>query len=85
VDRRETTLPGSWTWWLRPVVPALGRKKLEDRHFQANLGYIVSPCLRKKTTNKQTKKPTNKNNFPGYEKHSGDTRSPFGRLVHGVL
>jgi hypothetical protein len=35
-----------------PVIPALGRLKLEDREFKASLDCIVRPCLRNQ--NKQT-------------------------------
>jgi hypothetical protein len=30
------------------VIPRLRGPKQEDHHFQASLGYIVRPCLRKK-------------------------------------
>jgi hypothetical protein len=33
----------SWAWWLRPVIPAFGRLRLEDHKFKASLGYIVRP------------------------------------------
>jgi hypothetical protein len=31
-----------WVWWSTPVIPALGRLRLEDWEFQASLGYIYS-------------------------------------------
>jgi hypothetical protein len=34
--------------WLVPVIPALRRMRREDDEFQASLGYIVRPCLKKK-------------------------------------
>lgn len=32
-------MASSLMWWLRPVVPALGRLRQEDGAFQANLNY----------------------------------------------
>jgi hypothetical protein len=34
-------------WWCTPVIPAFGRLRQEDLEFKANVGYIVSPCLKK--------------------------------------
>jgi hypothetical protein len=31
-----------------PIIPALGRLKQENHKFEASLGYIVRPMLRKK-------------------------------------
>jgi hypothetical protein len=31
-----------------PVIPALGRLKLEDREFEASLGNLAKPCLEMK-------------------------------------
>jgi hypothetical protein len=38
----------SWVWWFTPVLLALGRLKQEDHEFNASLGYIGRPYLRKK-------------------------------------
>jgi hypothetical protein len=39
--------------------PALWRLKQEDREWQANLGYIARPCLKKKKKKKkQHREPT---------------------------
>jgi hypothetical protein len=35
--------------WCRPVTPALRRLSKEDHKFEASLGYLVRPCLRKTT------------------------------------
>jgi hypothetical protein len=42
----------SQTWWLLlPIVPALGRLRLEDHKLDASLGYIARLCLKKKQKN----------------------------------
>jgi hypothetical protein len=48
-------------WWCPPIIPALGRWKQEDVDI-ANLGYIVTPCLK---TNKQTSASSRPAKSPG--------------------
>jgi hypothetical protein len=48
---------GCWAWWLRPLIPALGRQKQADflfpgqpglqSEFQDSQGYTEKPCLEK--------------------------------------
>jgi hypothetical protein len=37
----------SLAWWYTYVIPALGRLRQGDREFEAILGYVVIPCLKK--------------------------------------
>jgi hypothetical protein len=50
------TLKGcvSWVWWRVPVIPALGRLRLENHEFKAILGDMARPYIQKK---KPTKTP----------------------------
>jgi hypothetical protein len=39
-----------------PAIPALRRLRQEEQGFQANLGYIVRPCLKNKTEQNKKRK-----------------------------
>jgi hypothetical protein len=32
----------------RPIIPALGRLRQEDQEFEASMGCVAIPCLKKK-------------------------------------
>jgi hypothetical protein len=36
-----------------PVIPALRNLRWEDREFKASLGYIATPCLKRKKKEKE--------------------------------
>jgi hypothetical protein len=38
----------SQAWWCTPVIPAFRRLRQEDHGFEASLGYLVRPYLKRK-------------------------------------
>jgi hypothetical protein len=42
LDKR---VDSGWVWWNTPVISPLGRLR-QDHKFEADLGYIVKPCLK---------------------------------------
>jgi hypothetical protein len=40
-------------WWLKSVIPALGRLRQKDWEFKVSLGYLARACLK---TNQATSK-----------------------------
>lgn len=40
-------------WWYKPVIPALGRLRQEDRELETRLDYIVKPSLKNKAKQNQ--------------------------------
>jgi hypothetical protein len=45
----------SWTWWLKPVISALGRRSRRIRESQAGLGYIARLYGKKKSAKENIK------------------------------
>jgi hypothetical protein len=44
----NTKVSLSQAWWHTPLIPALRRLKQKDHKFEASLGYIARPSLKKK-------------------------------------
>jgi hypothetical protein len=47
------TKQGARHWQCTPVILALGRQRKENHEFQASLGYLVRPYLKKKVKEKE--------------------------------
>jgi hypothetical protein len=43
-----------WAWLYMPVILPLRKLRQEDCEFQASLGYIMRPCVKKKITSVQS-------------------------------
>jgi hypothetical protein len=43
----------NWVWWGTPVIPALSRLRQEGGEFEVSLGYLVRPCHKQITKQKQ--------------------------------
>jgi hypothetical protein len=54
----------SQAWWNMPVIPALLRLRQENPEFKDSQGYIVRPCLKKHSNNKNPEAQKTRVYFP---------------------
>jgi hypothetical protein len=43
----------TWVWWYTPVIPEARSPRQDYHEFKLNLNYIVRPCVKNKSKNKQ--------------------------------
>jgi hypothetical protein len=51
--KKKKTTFSNHVWWYKPVIPALGRLRQEDRELETRLDYIVKPSLKNKAKQNQ--------------------------------